>query len=219
MRSTILFSFVINSVARAIVLILAIFGARAALPQENSTHAELIANWNKEAFERGRAMYDSICITCHGTPEKEGSLPTSRAFWKEPFKNGTDPFNLFKTLTDGLGQMPAWPSLTPRDRYDVIHYLREAFLKPQNPAAYFRITDAYLRSLPAEKLISDPITTNNLAPYLRMNFGPALNWTYEVAPGNIAYKGIAIRLDAGTGGISKGRAWRSEEHTSELQSQ
>src|SRR5688500_13605500 len=45
-----------------------------------------------------------------------------------------------------------------------------------------------------------------------MNFGPALNWTYEVAPGNIAYKGIAIRLDNGAGGISKGRAWMLYDH-------
>ena len=195
-----------------LVSLLALFlTVRATLSQESSTHAELITNWNKESFDRGQALYHSICITCHGTPEKEGSLPTSRAFWKEPFKNGTDPFNLFKTLTDGLGQMPAWPSLTPRDRYDVIHYLREAFLKPQNPAAYFPVTEAYLRSLPTEKLISEPVAENQ-APYLRMNFGPALNWTYEVAPGNIAYKGIAIRLDRGPGGISKGRAWMLYDH-------
>ena len=45
-----------------------------------------------------------------------------------------------------------------------------------------------------------------------MNFGPALNWTYQVAPGNIAYKGIAIRLDPGAGGISKGRSWMIYDH-------
>ena len=30
-------------------------------------------------------------------------------------------------------------------------------------------------------------------PYQRMDFGPALFWTYQVAPGNIAQKGIIIR--------------------------
>ena len=45
-----------------------------------------------------------------------------------------------------------------------------------------------------------------------MDFGPALFWTYEVAPGNIAQKGIAIRLDDGPGGVSKGRAWMIYEH-------
>ena len=36
-----------------------------------------------------------------------------------------------------------------------------------------------------------------------MDFGPALFWTYQVAPGNIAQKGMAIRLDDGPGGVSK----------------
>jgi hypothetical protein len=49
-------------------------------------------------------------------------------------------------------------------------------------------------------------------PYQRMDFGPALFWTFQVAPGNIAQKGIAIRLDAGPGGVSKGRAWMVYDH-------
>ncbi len=49
-------------------------------------------------------------------------------------------------------------------------------------------------------------------PYRRMDFGPALFWTYQVAPGNIAQKGLAIRLDAGPGGLSQGRAWMVYDH-------
>jgi glucose/arabinose dehydrogenase len=45
-----------------------------------------------------------------------------------------------------------------------------------------------------------------------MDLGPALFWTYQVAPGNIAQKGIAIRLDDGPGGVSKGRAWMVYDH-------
>ena len=41
-------------------------------------------------------------------------------------------------------------------------------------------------------------------PYIDMNYGPYLSASIEVAPENIAYKGIAIRLDDGPGGISKG---------------
>ena len=43
-----------------------------------------------------------------------------------------------------------------------------------------------------------------------MDFGTALFWTYQVNKGrspadwNIAQKGIAVRLDKGLGGISKG---------------
>ena len=40
----------------------------------------------------------------------------------------------------------------------------------------------------------------SLPPYQRMDFGPVLFWTLQVAPGNIAQKGIAIRLDDGPGG-------------------
>jgi hypothetical protein len=51
-----------------------------------------------------------------------------------------------------------------------------------------------------------------LPPYKRMDFGPVLFWTLQVAPGNIAQKGIAIRLDDGPGGVSKGRAWTIYDH-------
>jgi len=51
-----------------------------------------------------------------------------------------------------------------------------------------------------------------LPPYRRMDYGPALFWTYQVAPGQIAQKGIAIRLDDGPGGVSQGRAWMIYDH-------
>ena len=40
-----------------------------------------------------------------------------------------------------------------------------------------------------------------------MDYGNALHWTYEVAADNIAQKGLAVRLDAGEGGVSQGRAF------------
>ena len=49
-------------------------------------------------------------------------------------------------------------------------------------------------------------------PYQGMDFGPVLFWTLHVAPGNIAQKAIAIRLDDGPGGVSKGRAWMIYDH-------
>ena len=52
----------------------------------------------------------------------------------------------------------------------------------------------------------------HLPPYQRMEFGPALFWTLQVERGNIAYKGIAVRLDPGPGGVSKGRAWITYDH-------
>lgn len=56
------------------------------------------------------------------------------------------------------------------------------------------------------------LAQNSQLPYQRMDFGPALFWTLQVAPDNIAQKGIAIRLDEGPGGVSKGRAWMIYDH-------
>ena len=47
-----------------------------------------------------------------------------------------------------------------------------------------------------------------------MDYGPSLMDTYEVGgPGpNFAYKGIAVRLDTGPGGVSRGRHWVLFDH-------
>lgn len=175
------------------------------------THAGIIGGWNVASLSRGAQIYGTICVTCHGTPDAPGTLPTSRLFWKEPFKNGADPLSMYKTIRDGFGQMPSWPGLDAQASYDVIHYLREEFLKKHNPEAYFKVTGAYLAGLPSDPL-PEASELAKIPPYLRMDFGPSLNWTYEVAPGNIAYKGIAVRLDAGLGGVSKGRSWMLYDH-------
>jgi cytochrome c5/sugar lactone lactonase YvrE len=183
---------------------------------ESIDHAGIIRSWNAESFARGEKLYNTVCITCHGNLTQAGSLPTSRPFWKEPFKNGNDPFSIYKTLTTGFGQMPAWTFLTPEQRYDAIHYIREAFVKPHNPSAYFPVTEKYLESLPkgsgrGEKTAA-MLDFEKGPKYLQMDFGPALFWTFEVATNNIAYKGIAIRLDEGPGGVSKGHAWMVYDH-------
>src|SRR5207247_2197327 len=173
-------------------------------------------SWNAESLARGEKLYNSICITCHGNLTQAGSLPTSRPFWKEPFKNGSDPFSIYKTLSQGLGQMPAWTFLTPEQRYDAIHYIRETFVKPHNPGAYFKVTPEYLAGLP--KCSGRGVKTEEMLEfekgpkYLRMDFGPALFWTLQVETNNIAYKGIAVRLDDGPGGVSKGRVWMLYDH-------
>ena len=89
----------------------------AAVPDEaNVDHAAIIQSWKDAALARGEKLYTTVCITCHGTPENAGSLPNSRAFWKEPFRNGNDPFSIFQTITKGVGQMPPWPKLNPQQR-------------------------------------------------------------------------------------------------------
>jgi cytochrome c5 len=191
-------------------------GAEAPSFADAIDHAGMIRSWSAESLARGAKLYNGICITCHGDLTQPGSLPTSRPFWKEPFKNGNDPFSIYRTLSEGFGQMPAWTFLTPEQRYDTIHYIREAFVKPHNPAAYFEVTPEYLASLPKGSgrgvKTSAMIEFEKGPKYLRMDFGPALFWTLQVESNNIAYKGIAVRLDDGPGGVSKGRVWMLYDH-------
>ncbi len=180
-------------------------------------HASIIRSWDDETLVRGHRVYDAICITCHGNLEKEGSLPTSRKFWEAEFKNGKDPYSLFTTLGTGYEQMPAFPFLTVQQRYDVIHYIRESLVRPTNLKEYFEVTDRYLAGLPKGISTTGTMTEEMLEyakgpKYLRMDFGPMLDWTYQVGPNNIAYKAIAVRLDSGPGGVSKGRAWQIYDH-------
>jgi cytochrome c5 len=207
----------------SLVLSLVSAGAQALTNQatagepDDVDHAGFIQAWNSETLLRGENLYHTLCMPCHGTPQQQGTLPVSRAFWKEPFKNGNDPFSIYKTIGQGLGQMPAWPWLSAELRYDVIDYIRERLVRPNNPSNYFQITPAYLASLPKgsgrlAKKSAKLIEFEKGPKYLRMDFGPVLNWTYEVESNNIAYKGIAVRLDPGPGGISKGRAWMLYDH-------
>ncbi len=186
-------------------------------PLADVDHASILTAWNDDAFKRGEKIYQGICFACHGNLEKAGSLPTSRPFWKEPFKNGKDPHSLYLTLKNGYNQMPPQPWLTPSAAYDVIHYIREEFVKTNNPSEYAEITPEYLDSLPKGMSSEGTLTEEQIdyakgPKYERMNFGPMLDWTYQVAPGNIAYKAIAIRLDNGPGGVSKGRHWMVYDH-------
>lgn len=180
-------------------------------------HATLIQKWDAASLARGEKLYTAVCITCHGTPEKAGTLPTSRVFWKESFKNGCDPLSIYQTVGAGTNQMPPQLWMTPEQRYDVIHFLRETFLKPLNPTQYFAVTPEYLATLPKAtngvfQKTAAMLEYERGPKYLRMDFGPTLFWTYQVDTNNFAYKGIAIRLDKGPGGISRGRAWVVFDH-------
>lgn len=191
--------------------------------ESNSQNAQIPhrAKWEAaatpEGLEAGRRIYNTICLTCHGDLTREGSLPTSRPFWKAPFQKGGDPYSMFQTVTEGFNQMPPQPWLTPTQAYQVIHYVREVLVRPNNPDAYFNVTEAYLKQLPEGDTETVELTQAQKEfaegpKYLRMNFGPALHWTLQVEPGNIAYKGIAIRLDKGDGGVSRGKAWALFDH-------
>ena len=55
---------------------------------------------------------------------------------------------MYRTLTDGFGQMAAQTWLVPQQKYDVIHYIREAYFKPDNPIRYARVDQSLPGSAP-----------------------------------------------------------------------
>lgn len=177
---------------------------------ERSDHAEIVGRWNEKTLQEGAVIYQTLCVVCHGTKDQPGSLPTALRFAEGPFKNGSDPYSMYLTLTKGFGQMVPQPQYTTEQKYAVIHYIRETFLRPHNPS---QLKDVPLAALPRGLARAEAEKADtSLPPYRRMELGNSLFWTLEVAPGNIAQKGLAIRLDDGPGGVTKGRAWMIYDH-------
>ena len=135
-----------------------------------------------ESIRTGEHIYNNTCFNCHGNPEQEGSMPNAFKFWKEEFKVGKDPYSIYQTLTRGYGSMPPQVNLTPVEKYDIINYLRETFLKEANPNQYIAVDSAYLASLP------DGTTTGpapkEFKPWAEMDYGNFLINTYEVVAQN-----------------------------------
>ncbi len=180
--------------------------------EKDIDHAGLMRALDAKALARGEAIYLRVCANCHGTKDQPGSLPTSPKFAAHAFKNGSDPFGLYQTLTRGYNQMAPQTWMVPRQKYDVIHYLRETYLRPHNATQYTRLDDAYLAKLPAGKKGEFGPAPASVEPWMAMDYGPSLMNTYEVGAQNIAYKGVAVRLDAGAGGVSRGKSWALFDH-------
>ena len=193
--------------------------ALAPLPEYESRvdHAGLIRSLNEDSLDadllkRGAETYRLRCASCHGTVAEEGSMPTSLRFATGKFKNGNDPYTMYQTLTHGFGMMNPQRWMVPQQKYEVIHYIRENFLKPNNKTQYFDLDEKYLAELPTgdtrgpKPVVSQPWTT--------MDYGPSLINTIEVSNdgSNIAQKGIAVRLDDGPGGVESGSHWMMYEH-------
>ena len=184
------------------------------LPEYEShvDHAGLIRGLNDESLRRGEAIYKRLCINCHGDHSGPGSLPTALRFGAGRFKNGHDPFAMYQTLTRGFGFMVPQSWMVPQQKYDVIHYIRAEYLRRENSSQFFDVTDAYLEGLPRGDTRGPEPTV--IEPWVNMDYGPNLVNTYEIGSdgSNFAYKGIAVRLDPGAGGLSRGNAWMIFDH-------
>ncbi len=175
--------------------------------EERIDHAGFVRDWNADSLARGEKIYQRVCGNCHGTKEQAGSLPTALRFAEGKFKNGVDPLSMYRTLTRGFGFMPAQTWMVPSQKYDVIHYIRETFLRPHNPSQLTTTDSSYLASLPkGDTRGPEP---SKIEAWSAMDYGPSLTHCYETPGGslNIAYKGTAVRLDSGAGGVSRGDQW------------
>ena len=105
-------------------------------------HLALIANQGPEVLDRGAIVYGKNCATCHGpqgNTNPSNMNPPPRNFWSDTFKNpnGGGTYGLFTVVSNGFnGRMPGFPSLSPEDRYAVVHFLRQTMVKPHNQAGY-----------------------------------------------------------------------------------
>lgn len=201
--------------------------------EKNMDHAGIIAEIDREAYKSGERIYSSNCINCHGNQEVEGSIPLSTKFWEQELKAGSDSYSMYRTITLGYGSMPPQPVLTPQEKYNVIAYIQQKFLKDNEQVDYIPNSPGYLAGLPIGD--SRGPETKPYQPWADMDYGNFFINTYELvdeetgperyhSPGpapyadedylknNFAYKGIAVRLDEGTGGISKGNAWMIFDH-------
>ena len=195
-------------------------------------HQTLIERGSEEFYHKGMVTYRKACYSCHGDLHQPGSIPNSRQFWSETFKNGADPYSLYQTLTRGYGLMPPQVNLSPQEKYEVIHFIREEFLKEYNADEYFTVNEEWLDSLPTGDTIGPP--PSDYAPWAEMDYGNVLMRTYEMVNSsdppreisggrsplanedyrdqNFTYKGIAMRLDPGKGGIAKGKVFALFDH-------
>ena len=174
-------------------------------------HRQLIGRLNKSSLKRGEEIFRLRCASCHGTATEEGSMPTSLRFVSGKFKRGSDPHSMYLTLTHGYGMMNAQRWMVPRQKYDVIHYIRETFLKKQNRSQYFEIEENYLAGLPQGDTLGPKPSLPR--PWSDMDYGPSFNNTLEFGNDgtNIAQKGLTIRLDDGPGGVESGSHWLTYE--------
>ncbi len=130
-------------------------------------HAGIIQQLRDRDFEAGKAIYHGYCFDCHGKDGNTPSLPTARAFGTQKLKFGADPYRMFMTLSRGNGLMAPMRHLTPYERYQVVHYVREQFMKPSNPD-YTKVDKAYLDSLPEGTRLGTEL------PDVQRDYGPAL---------------------------------------------
>lgn len=103
-------------------------------------HLALIARHDQAVLDEGATLFTKNCAACHGANgdgNPAGMNPPPRNLRKDAWKNpkGGGPYGLYSVLTTGYGgSMPAFPALTPEQRYAIVHHMRETMVKTDNQA-------------------------------------------------------------------------------------
>ncbi len=123
-------------------------------------HAAYIKDLSPEVLARGKEKYMANCVACHG-PKGVPVIPSARNFTTEAFKNDVHgakahPWSMFDTLTNGYngGAMPPQGHISEEDRYAIVHFVRETFVKEANPSQYVSIEEALSAEFPAPAVAS-----------------------------------------------------------------
>ena len=110
-------------------------------------HAKILKSLGEADFKIGQGIFEGHCINCHGSDGNTPKLPTARALGTQKLRFGADPYRMFVTVSRGAGLMAPLSHLSPKERYQVVHYVREALMKDRN-SDYAAVSDAYLAELP-----------------------------------------------------------------------
>jgi cytochrome c5 len=115
--------------------------AAAAAGEVEPDHQKLIANRGQDVLDLGALVYGKNCASCHGAQgnsNPSNMSPPPRNFQADAFRGplGGGPYALYTVVSHGLNGMPAFPALTPEQRYAVVHYIRETWVKTANAKNY-----------------------------------------------------------------------------------
>jgi mono/diheme cytochrome c family protein len=98
-----------------------------------------------ETLAKGKALYETYCLVCHGEQGKgdgpiSSKIPTPPSYTSERVL-AFSPGRIFHVITLGSGKMPSYAvQLSPDDRWQIVSYVRSTLQglppweRPQTPA-------------------------------------------------------------------------------------
>ncbi len=89
------------------------------------------------SLKRGEEVYNQTCATCHGMQGGGDGPVAGPPFGQGPFgmvlpiggqmsvARGLTDGHIYATMTLGRGRMPSYNRISPEDRWNVVHYVRD----------------------------------------------------------------------------------------------